>query len=73
VEELKFELTDDSQLQSLFDAFCKGAEMNPDPPLDEDEGNFFFDANEIAEGLNEGNGDYDEEQYEDGEEGDQHE
>ena len=51
--EVRFVPQDSSKLDSLFAAFSRGACLNPDEaPDEEDAGNFYFDADEVAEGLN---------------------
>lgn len=42
-------------LENLYAAFSKGACLNPDEAMDEeDAGNFYFDDNEVRAGLNDG-------------------
>eukprot|EP00892_Ulva_mutabilis_P005532 jgi/Ulvmu1/3350/UM156_0007.1 len=43
---------DQTAVQTIFDALCKGAEANPDE-MEEDEGDFFFDADAVQQDLDE--------------------
>uniref|UniRef100_A0A6B2LN43 Uncharacterized protein n=1 Tax=Arcella intermedia TaxID=1963864 RepID=A0A6B2LN43_9EUKA len=50
VNEARFVPESEADLNALFNAFSKGAELNPDE-VDEDEGDFFFNPDEIMSGL----------------------
>ena len=50
--ELRFIPSDPSTLDAIFQAFCEGAERNPDADAeDEGQGNLFFDQMEILAGA----------------------
>lgn len=49
--ELRLIPADAATLEAMFDAFCKGAERNPDPEAEEGHGNFFFDQSEALAGA----------------------
>lgn len=40
-----------SQMDAIFQALCEGALANPDPDAEEDEGDFFYDEDEVANGA----------------------
>eukprot|EP01132_Coremiostelium_polycephalum_P005971 gene5971-7438_t len=43
--EIRFIPTDSTKIQDIYEAFCKGALLNPDPE-EEDEGNFYYNQQE---------------------------
>lgn len=53
--EARFVPEDDTKIEDLFGAFSRGACLNPDDPIDDQEGagNFYFDVNEVMDGLDE--------------------
>lgn len=62
--EVRFVPEDANQVENLYTAFSRGACLNPDVPGDEEEaGNFYFNADEVEAGLE--NGDYMEDEFED--------
>uniref|UniRef100_A0ACD5TWQ9 Uncharacterized protein n=1 Tax=Avena sativa TaxID=4498 RepID=A0ACD5TWQ9_AVESA len=50
ISEMRIILSDAAQLDSLFDAFCHCAELNPDPTAEQDEEDGWFHGEDMADG-----------------------
>lgn len=55
--EVRLVPSDESTVASIFQALCEGAAANPDSDMEDDEGDFFFDQDEINQGAAKAEGD----------------
>ena len=52
--ELRIVPSDPSVVEEIFRVLCECAALNPDPQGEDDEGEFYFDEDEVIKGLDEG-------------------
>mmetsp|Transcript_17044 Transcript_17044/g.47600 ORF Transcript_17044/g.47600 Transcript_17044/m.47600 type:complete len:232 (-) Transcript_17044:664-1359(-) len=51
VSELRIVLTDPDQLEAVFEAMSECAALNPDSDMEEDDGQFFYNEDEVMSGV----------------------